>query len=56
VQPRLTDSQAQIVEDNQLLQAVNAAINQDEASPLDEYKILESPHTRSKAHSNKRMK
>jgi hypothetical protein len=56
VQPRLTDSQAQIVEDNQLLQAVNAAINQDEASPIDEYKILESPHTRSKAHSNKRMK
>lgn len=53
---RLTDSQAQIVEDNQLLQAVNAAINQDEASPIDEYKIVEGPHTRSKAHSKKRMK
>lgn len=53
---RLTDSEAQIVEDNQLLQAVNAAINQDEASPIDEYKILESPHTRSQAHSKKRPK
>jgi hypothetical protein len=53
---QLVDSEAQIVEDNQLLQAVNAAITQDEASPIEEYKILESLHTRSKAHSKKRMK
>ncbi len=50
------DSEAQIVQDNKLLQAVNAAISTDEASPLEEYKILESPRPYSKAHSNKRMK
>jgi hypothetical protein len=50
------DSEAQIAQDNQLLQAVNAAIGPDEASPIDEYKILEGPHPSPKAHSKKRMK
>lgn len=56
VQSLPVDSEAQIVQDNQLLQAVNAAINTDEASPIDEYKILESPRPNTKAHSKKRMK
>jgi hypothetical protein len=51
-----TDSEAQIAQDNQLLQAVNAAISPDEASPIEEYKILESSHPYPKAHSKKRMK
>lgn len=50
------DSEAQIVTDNQLLQAVNAAISTDEASPIEEYKILESPHMYLRAHSKKRTK
>ena len=50
------DSEAQIAQDNQLLEAVNAAISTDEASPVDEYKILESPSAHSKAHSKTRMK
>lgn len=56
VQSQPADSEAQIAQDNQLLQAVNAAISPDEASPIDEYKILESPHPYPKAHSKKRMK
>ena len=55
VQSLPADSEAQIEQDNQLLQAVNAAISPDEASPIDEYKILESPHPHSKAHSKTRM-
>jgi anti-sigma factor RsiW len=55
VQSLPTDSEAQIQQDNQLLQAVNAAISPDDPSPIDEYKILESPHPHSKAHSNTRM-
>ena len=55
-QSQAVDSEAQIVQDNELLQAVNAAISTDEASPIEEYKILESPHPYSKAHSKKRMK
>src|SRR3954468_17202111 len=43
------DSEAQIAQDNQLLQAVDAAISTDEASPIDEYKILESPSRDSNA-------
>jgi len=50
------DSEAQIAQDNQLLQAVNAAINPVEASPIDEYKIMESHHPDSLAHSKSRMK
>jgi len=49
------DSEAQIEQDNQLLQAVNAAISPEEASPIEEYKMLESPHPHSKAHSKTRM-
>ena len=56
IQSQPQDSEAQIVQDNQLLQAVNAAISPDEASPIEEYKIMESPHPSPKAHSKKRMK
>lgn len=55
-QSQPVDSEAQIVQDNELLQAVNAAISTDEASPIEEYRILESPNPYSKAHSKKRMK
>jgi anti-sigma factor RsiW len=44
------DSEAQIAQDNQLLQAVNAAISPDEESPVDEYKISEKHHSHLKAH------
>ncbi len=50
------DSEAQISQDNQLLQAVSAAISPDEASPMVEYKILEGPQRHSMAHSKTRMK
>jgi hypothetical protein len=50
------ESEAQIVQDNQLLQAVNAAISPDEVSPIDEYKISERPHLHAKAHPKMRMK
>ena len=56
VQPQPVDTEAQILQDNQLLQAVNAAISPDDESPIDEYKIMESTHAHSKAHSNKRVK
>jgi len=56
VQTQPSDSEAQIAQDNQLMQAVNAAISPDEASPIEEYKMLESPHLPPKAHSKKRMK
>ena len=44
------DTEAQIAQDNQLLQAVNAAISPDEGAPLNEYKLLKKPHSRLKAH------
>jgi len=50
------DSEAQIAQDNQLLQAVNAAISPDEESPIDEYKISERPHSHLKAHPKLRLK
>lgn len=50
------DSEAQIAQDNQLLQAVNAAISPDEESPIVEYKIMESPNPHARAHSGKRVK
>jgi hypothetical protein len=56
VQPQVVDTEAQIAQDNQLLQAVNAAISPDEESPIDEYKILESPKSHREAHSKKRTK
>jgi hypothetical protein len=49
-QSQPADSQAQIAEDNELMRAVDAAISPDEESPIDEYNILESRHSRSRAH------
>jgi len=43
---RVEDSEAQIAQDNELLKAVNAAINPDEISPLMEYDLSERPHPR----------
>ncbi len=37
------DSQAQIAQDNELMQAVDAAISPQEESPIDEYDLSESP-------------
>jgi len=56
VQSQPVDSEAQIAQDNQLLQAVNAAISPDDVSPIDEYKILESPHRHTKTGSHARKK
>jgi hypothetical protein len=39
------DTEAQIAQDNQLLQAVNAAISPDEESPIDEYKLFQRRHS-----------
>jgi hypothetical protein len=44
------DSEAQIAQDNELLQAVSVAISPDEQSPIVEYKIAASPHSHLKAH------
>lgn len=38
------DSPAEIAEDNQLLQSVNVALNTNEASPLPEYRLLNTMH------------
>ncbi len=43
------DSQAQIAQDNELMQAVNAANSPQEESPIDEYGLSESPKTHLKA-------
>jgi hypothetical protein len=42
------DSEAQIAQDNELLKAVNAAINPREMSPLKEYDFSGRPHPRHK--------
>lgn len=42
------DSQTQIAEDNELLKAVNSAIDQDDESLNNEYQLLERPHPRLK--------
>jgi hypothetical protein len=42
------DTEAQIAQDNQLLQAVNAAISPDEESPVAEYKLFETRHSHMK--------
>lgn len=55
-QAQPVDSEAQIAQDNQLLQAVNAAISPDEESPIDEYKISERPRSHGRAHSGTRVK
>lgn len=49
------DTEAQIAQDNQLLEAVNAAISPDERSPIDEFKISDRPRPHAKAHSAKRV-
>jgi len=43
------DSDAQITKDNELLKAVNEAINQDDESLKNEHQLLERPHLRLKA-------
>jgi hypothetical protein len=50
IETQAMDTEAQIAQDNQLLQAVNAAISPDEGAPLNEYKLLKKPHSRLKAH------
>jgi hypothetical protein len=45
-----SDTEAQIAQDNQLLQAVNAAISPDEESPIDEYKLVQTRHAHMKTH------
>lgn len=47
---QIRDSQAQIVQDNQLMQAVNAAIGPQEESPVDEYGLLKGHGRHSKAY------
>jgi predicted anti-sigma-YlaC factor YlaD len=44
------DTQAQIAQDNQFLQAVNAAISPDEESPIDQYKLFQTRHSHMKTH------
>ncbi len=39
------DTEAQIAQDNQLLQAVNAAISPEEESPIDEYKLFQTRYS-----------
>ena len=50
------DSDDQIAQDNQLLQAVNLAISPVEASPIEEYKIMESlrPYTKTLSKTRKK--
>ena len=55
-QSKPVDSEAQIAQDNQLLEAVNTAISPDEASPIQEYKIVESQNSHVKGHSKTRTK
>jgi len=45
-----SDTEAQIAQDNQLLQAVNAAISPDEESPIDEYRLIQRRHSHIKTH------
>jgi hypothetical protein len=49
-QSQPSDTEAQIAQDNQLLQAVNAAISPDEESPIDEYKLFQRRHSHLKTH------
>ena len=43
------DNATQIAEDNDLLRSVNAALNDNEVSPLTEYHLADEPHPRRKA-------
>ena len=53
---RPADSPDEIAQDNQLLEAVSLAISPVEASPIEEYKIMESPRPYTKAYSKSRKK
>ena len=48
------ESPTQIAQDNDLLQAVNVALNTDEASPLSEYRLSNGPRPRLKARPESR--
>lgn len=48
MQSQPSDSEAQIAEDNQLLQEVNAAISPDEESLIEQYKLSEAPRVHEK--------
>ncbi len=50
------ESQAQIAEDNDLMEAVNAAINPTEPSPVDEFGIAEKPKPHGKVHPKRGMR
>jgi hypothetical protein len=43
IEPAQQDSSAQIAQDNQLLESVNVALNTNDASPLPEYRLSDSP-------------
>jgi hypothetical protein len=51
VESQPVDSEAQIAEDNELLQEINAAISSDDESPIEEYNLRANPHPHSKTHS-----
>lgn len=51
VESRPADSEAQIAQDNQLLEDINAAISSDDESPIEEYNLRERPSARFKPHS-----
>ena len=51
VESQPADSEAQIAQDNELLQAINAAIGSDDESPIEEYNLRVNPHRDSKTHS-----
>lgn len=49
------DVETQIAQDNDLLRAVNVALNESEESPVSEYHLLEPPHSRSRTRPELRM-
>jgi hypothetical protein len=51
VESQPVDSEAQIAQDNQLLQEINAAISSDDESPIEEYNLREHSQARLKPHS-----
>jgi len=50
------DSEARIAQDNDLLRSVNVAISQGEKPSIDEYNLLEAPHSRSRARPESRKR
>jgi hypothetical protein len=51
VESQPVDSEAQIAQDNELLQEINAAISSDDESPIEEYNLRVGPHAHTKTHS-----